>query len=476
MVRTRFAPSPTGHLHVGGARTALFNWMFTRKEGGRFVLRIEDTDVQRSSREYEWSIMEGLRWLGLNWDEGPDVGGDFGPYRQSERKERGIYEEYAKALVEMKRAVYVVYGKEDRERELFETDEFPHEYAQKGHDITVRFKAPRGLKIEFFDYLKGDMEFRSDDVGDFIIVKSNGYPTYNFAVVVDDHLMGITHVFRGEDHLSNTPKQIMVYDAFGWEKPRFMHIPLILGSDRSPLSKRHGATSVDHFREEGYLPEGLLNYLALLGWKVEEGREIFTIEERLASFDPRDISNKSVIFDYQKLEWVNGKHMRMMEVGDLYERFKEYLEYVGMVELVNVMEKDRVYSLEVLGICREKVNTMKQLVDFVLPFLSDEYEYEEDYLRGYLAKEFSLPVLEKAIELFSKNDDWTVEGCERVVRDLAGLGLASKKKTFQTVRGAVTGRLITPGLFETLSVLGKDRVLKRLERTLEIARKRLGDG
>ena len=471
MVRTRFAPSPTGHLHVGGARTALFNWLFTRKEGGSFVLRMEDTDVERSSKAFEKSIMDSLSWLGLKWDEGPDVGGSFGPYRQSERKERGIYDEHVKRLVEMKRAVYVVYDKEDREKEIFESFEDPVDYRQKGHDVTVRFKMPKGVKIRFRDLLKGDMEFLSDDLGDFIIMKSNGFPTYNFAVVVDDHLMNITHVFRGEDHLSNTPKQLMIYEAFGWEPPTFMHIPLILGKDRSPLSKRHGATAVDHFRSEGYLPEGLLNYLALLGWRVEEGSEIFDVFRRAETFDIYDISNKSVVFDYEKLEWVNGKHLREMEIERVCYHFRSFLEYVGMGELLQHLDKDKLYAMQVLDVCREKVNTLKQLLDISLPFFIEDYEYEERYVQEYLRKEFSVKVLEAALDLFSKNEDWSVEGCEKVMRDLAGMKIASKKKTFQTVRGAILGKLVTPGLFISLSVLGRERVLGRLSRTLDLARK-----
>ncbi len=470
MVRTRFAPSPTGYLHVGGARTALFNWLFTRKEGGKFILRIEDTDLERSTKEYEKLIMDALRWLGLEWDEGPDIGGEKGPYRQSERKKQGIYDEYARKLIEMKRAVYVVYDKQDSSKELFESLEYPEEYAQKGHDITVKFKMPKGERIVFHDLLKGQMSFMSDDLGDFIIMKSNGFPTYNFAVVVDDHLMEITHIFRGEDHLSNTPKQISIYKAFGWEVPQFMHIPLILGKDRSPLSKRHGATSVDHFRTEGYLPDGLLNYLALLGWKVEEGKEIFRISERIESFSLSDISNKSVIFDYEKLEWVNGKHLRSMEIERLCFEFRRYLDFIGMIELTELLDRDKLYTMEVLDICREKVNTMKQLLDISLPFFNDEYEYEEKYIEGYLKKDFAIPLLQEAIDMFDKNEDWTVEGCERVMRELASKNIASKKKTFQLIRGAILGKLVTPGLFISLSVLGKGRVLRRLSKTMDLAK------
>ncbi len=470
MVRTRFAPSPTGYLHVGGARTALFNWLFTRKERGKFILRMEDTDTERSTKESEHLIMEALRWLGLLWDEGPDIGGKHSPYRQSERKEAGIYDKYAKMLIEDKKAVYVVYDKEDRKKELFETFDYPEEYVQKGHDVTVKFKVPAGKTIRFHDLLKGDMEFRSEDIEDFIIVKSNGFPTYNFAVVVDDHLMEITHVFRGEDHLSNTPKQLLIYEALGWQPPEFMHIPLIFGSDRTPLSKRHGATSVDHFRSEGYLASGLLNYLALLGWKVEEGKEIFDIRDRLESFDIKDISNKNVVFDYEKLEWVNGKHLRAMEIERVCVEFRNYLDYLNMIELIELIEKDKVYSMEVLNICREKVNTMKQLLDISTPFFVDSYEYEERYIEDYLKKNFAIPILEEAIKMAKENEDWTVEGCEKFVRDLAAKKIASKKKTFQLIRGAVLGKLVTPGLFISLSVLGKGKTVARLQRTLELAR------
>ncbi|MCD6551194.1 glutamate--tRNA ligase [Thermotoga sp.] len=459
MVRVRFAPSPTGYLHVGGARTALFNWMFARKEGGKFILRIEDTDLERSSREFEKQILDSLKWCGLDWDEGPDVGGDHGPYRQSERLE--IYRNHAEKLVEEKRAYYVVYDRENPSEELFSTFEYPEEYARRGHPITVKFKVLPG-KTTFEDFLKGKMEFDNSTIEDFIIVKSNGFPTYNFAVVVDDHLMEISHVFRGEDHLSNTPKQLMIYEAFGWKPPVFMHIPLILGPDRAPLSKRHGATSVEHFRKEGILGRALMNYLALLGWRVE-GDEIFTIEEKLGSFDPRNISNKGVIFDYQKLEWVNGKHMRMMDLEDLKREFLEWARYVDK-EIPDVEEE---YFIAVLRICREKVNTLVQLYDIVYPFLNENYEYEKDCVEKFLKKEEAEQVLNVVKSEFEKLNDWNMENIEKILREVAGKGIASKKVVFQTVRGAVTGKLVTPGLFETIEVLGKERTLKRLERTIQ---------
>lgn len=458
MVRVRFAPSPTGYLHVGGARTALFNWMFARKEKGRFILRIEDTDLERSSREYEKSIMESLRWCGMDWDEGPDVGGDHGPYRQSERLE--IYKKYAHELVKAGRAFYVVHDLEDRKKELFLASDYPEEYVRKGHDVTVKFKVLPG-KTRFHDILKGDVEFDNETIGDFIILKSNGYPTYNFAVVVDDHLMEITHVFRGEDHLSNTPKQLMLYEAFGWEPPVFMHIPLILGWDRTPLSKRHGATSVEHFRREGILSRALMNYLAILGWRVE-GDEIFTIEERLQTFRPEDISNKGVIFDYQKLEWMNGKHMRRMSVQELAEEFSRWALYVGK-ELPNV---EREYLERVLAICREKVNTLLQLYDQVYPFLFEEFSYEEEYIEKYLKRDFAERVLREASSRLRSLNVWTTNEIGNLLRKMAEDGIAAKNDVFQIVRGAVLGKLVTPGLFESLEVLGRDRTLKRLDRAL----------
>lgn len=460
-VRLRFAPSPTGYLHVGGARTALFNWLYARKMRGKFIIRIEDTDLQRSTMEYERAILEALKWCGLDWDEGPDVGGPFGPYRQSERTRAGIYAEYARKLVEKGSAYYTVYDKIDRKKELFRTFEFPRSYVEEGHDVTVSFKVPEG-KTRFYDLLKGELEFDNSTIEDFVMIKSDGFPTYNFAVVIDDHLMNITHVFRGEDHVSNTPKQIMLYRALGWDTPQFMHIPLILGFDRTPLSKRHGATSVEHFRSIGILSRGLMNYLALLGWSVGE-EEIFNVKERIDQFDPSTISNKGVIFDPSKLEWVNGKHMRMMSVDELFKEFEDWINFTGKKKL----PMDRDYVLRVIEVCREKVNTLAQLYEFSYPFFFDDFEYEDQFVSDYLMNPYAEDILKKAVEMFEKLDDWSVNGTEKVCRELAQTGVASKNKVFQTIRGAVTGRLVTPGLFETLSILGKKKTIERLTKALD---------
>jgi len=471
MVRCRFAPSPTGNLHVGGVRTALFNWLFAKNQSGNFVLRIEDTDTERSEKKFEDQIFASMKWCGLDWSEGPDIGGPYGPYRQSERVELGIYDRFARELVEKGAAYYAVYHRDDPENVLRTSNERPTDLSAD-ETCTIKFKIPAGV-TEFFDLSKGDMSFENENFGDFVIVKSNGFPTYNFAVVVYDHLMEITHVFRGEDHLTNTPRQIMMYSALGWEHPVFMHIPLILGSDRAPLSKRHGHTSVDHFRSEGYLSVGLMNYLALLGWTVDQ--EIFDYHEKVKDFVPSDISNKGVVFDYEKLEWINGKHMRLMEPERLLAEFGLWLKYTGRFDYYASVESEPFYALEVISMCREKINTIEQLYDFSIPFFSEEIDYQEEYVVKYLENGWSKDLIAAAIRRFEGADDWSVEGVERVIRDIAEEKITSKKNTFQLLRGGVTGRLVTPGLFETISILGRDRVLDRLENLLELVEYEEGD-
>ncbi|MDK2886700.1 MAG: nondiscriminating glutamyl-tRNA synthetase [Thermosipho sp. (in: thermotogales)] len=456
MVRLRFAPSPTGYLHVGGARTALFNWLYAKKNNGKFLIRIEDTDTERSSKDFEEIILNSLKWLGLLWDEGPDVGGDFGPYRQSERLE--IYRKYAEKLVSEKKAYYAIYNNNNEEIE--KSFEKPSNFKNKDYSFVIKFIVPKEGKTYFDDLLKGKMEFENKLFDDFIIIKSNGYPTYNFAVVVDDHLMKITHVFRGEDHLSNTPKQILIYDAFKWESPIFMHIPLILGEDKTPLSKRHGGTSVTYFQENGFLKDALLNYLAILGWSVE--KEVFNVFDEIKKFDPSKISNKSVVFDYKKLEWINGQHLRTSPIEKIE---KEFLEYLKLVKL-KIANVNRAYFQEVITICREKVNTLKQLYDISYPFFFDDFIYEEDYIKKFLLKPEAETILKTAIEKLNKINNFTLEEIEKNLRLIAEELNLGTKKVFQTIRGAVFGKLVTPGLFESIKVLGKQKTIERLNKTL----------
>jgi len=449
-VRVRFAPSPTGYLHVGGARTALFNWLYARKNGGKFILRIEDTDTERSTRESEEMIMRDLKWLGLTWDEGPDIGGDFGPYRQSERLD--LYREFAEKLIENGNAYFAVYDKDDPKKVLYTSVQRPSD----GTTYTIVFKVPKNKIISYDDMLKGTIEFSTEYMEDFIIFKSNGFPVYNYAVVIDDHTMNITHVLRGEDHISNTPKQILIYEALGWQPPEFMHIPLILGADKTPLSKRHGATAVEHFRREGYLAKALVNYLAILGWSVDE--EIFDYVEKVNSFSPEQISNKNVVFDYQKLEWVNGKHMKMLSSEEMYEKFLDWQRFTG---------NDKKVPENVFEICKEKVNTLKQLYEFALPFIEEEYEYSDDYVEKFLKKPEARDIIQSALQEFSALDEYTIESVEATLRKIASTLQIGTNKVFQTIRGALLGKLVTPGLFESIVVLGKEETKRRLLRTLQ---------
>lgn len=424
-VRVRFAPSPTGYLHVGGARTALFDWLFARKVNGKFVLRIEDTDVERSTKESEISIIEDLKWCNLNWDEGPDIGGPYGPYRQTERIQMKIYDPYAHKLIDLGKAYYALYSQNDQKEivEKFSSHEKALEYRSEGKSVTVNFKIPEG-KTLFHDIAKGEMEFDNSTFDDIVIVKSNGYPTYNFAVVVDDHLMKITHVVRGEDHLTNTPKQIMMYRALGWELPEFMHIPLILGPDRTPLSKRHGATSVNYFRSYGIINVAFMNYLALLGWNVNE--EVFNPFEKVESFDLDSLSNKPAVFDYTKVEWINGQHIRTMPIEEVIKEFKGWALAEDEEALKWFDNSD--YSKSVFEICRQKVNTLKVLDEFAKPFFRD-LPISKEALEVLKRKDLE-EILSKVHEMIDGIEDWSVEKIEQSLRTTSIEGL-TKKELFQ---------------------------------------------
>lgn len=333
-MRVRFAPSPTGRLHVGNARTALFNWLLARGQGGTFVLRIEDTDAERSTRASEDGILEDLRWLGLTWDEGPDAGGHAGPYRQSERP--ALYAAHAQALIEAGHAYWCFCSAAqlEQERAAALAAGAPPKYSGRcrglsrdaaearraaGEPAAIRFAVPQGREVVFDDQVRGAVNFDTGVIGDFVIVRSDGGPAYNFAVVVDDALMAITHVIRGEDHISNTPRQLLIYEALGFAPPAFAHLSLVLGPDHAPLSKRHGATSVHEFRARGYLPEALVNYLALLGWSPGDGEELMTMDEMARRFDIARVSHSAAVFDTDKLAWMNRHYMKVCEPGRLVD-------------------------------------------------------------------------------------------------------------------------------------------------------------
>ena len=372
-MRVRFAPSPTGQLHVGNARTALFNWMLARGRG-TFVLRIEDTDRERSTAASERSILEDVRWMGLDWSEGVDAGGDYGPYRQSERLH--VYRAHAVELLSTGRAYrcFCSAAQLESDRHAAMAEGRPPKYVGRCRDIgrqearrrvevgesaVIRFRVPDAREVVFSDLVRGDVRFSTDVIGDPVLVRSDGTPAYNFAVVVDDALMGITHVVRGEDHISNTPRQLLLYEAFGWPPPAFAHVSLVMGPDHSPLSKRHGATSVAEFRAKGYLPEALTNYLALVGWSPGEGQELLPMDELAARFRVEDVGHSAGVFDEEKLAWVNRHYLKLAAPDRLVTLAAPYLVREGW--LTELSEGDHAFLLDVVPMAASSVDRLDQI-------------------------------------------------------------------------------------------------------------------
>ena len=435
--RVRFAPSPTGALHIGGGHTALFNWLWARHTGGKFILRIEDTDRERSTQEYEDTIMSGMEWLGLDWDEGPNCGGDYGPYRQSQRLD--LYRENAERLV--------AEGK-----------------AYKDGDAII-FKVLYGVELSFDDIVYGRIETLSDglkdrdsgDLKDIVMIKSDGMPTYNYAAVVDDHFMRITHVIRGEDHISNTPKQLLIYKAFGWEPPSFAHLPMILGKDKKKLSKRHGATSVYEFRDMGYMPDSVFNFLAILGWSPGEDKEIFDRQEAADLFELSRVTRKPAVFDPDKLNYINQEHLKRLEP----------LTRLGLVrpfwkEMDLPVEKHAdAYLAEALTLMGGRGRTAKELAEFSDYYLSFEpvkerYKAEgiSDDLRSGLKSFFAALLAEP---------EWKAEKLEERARLWVEEQGVKMKDYAMTLRYVLTGMKVSPGIFEVAVLLGRDEVRRRLE-------------
>jgi nondiscriminating glutamyl-tRNA synthetase len=387
-MRVRFAPSPTGHLHVGNVRTALFNWLLARGHEGTFILRIEDTDVDRSTMESDATILEDLRWLGLGWDEGPEVGGPVGPYRSSERL--GKYQSRARVLLEEGRAYYCFCSPEQLEAERKEAlaNNLPPKYSgrcahidpaeakrrkQAGEPAAVRFRTPQDREIVFTDLVRGDIRFHTDVIGDQVLLRSDGNPAYNFAVVVDDGLMGVTHVVRGEDHISNTPRQLLIYEALGFTPPAFGHVAMVLGPDHTKLSKRHGAVSVDEFRAKGYLPEALLNYLALLSWSPGENQEVVTLAEMAKRFSLSDVGHSASVFDEEKLAWVNRHYLKDTEPERLVRLSMPYLERAGYIT-GRLKPEGFAYLLSLVPVFNTSVDRLEQ----VPPRLRQLFEFSAE--------------------------------------------------------------------------------------------------
>ncbi|MGC8891282.1 MAG: glutamate--tRNA ligase [Candidatus Saccharicenans sp.] len=453
-IRVRFAPSPTGYIHVGNARTALFNWLFARQKGGAFVLRVEDTDIERSTQEYERNLIQDLRWLGIDWDEGPDVGGPFGPYRQSERLE--LYHKYAKQLLEEGKAYYCFCSPEELEKErqaaLSEgrmpvysgkCRNIPPEEAERrrasGEPAAIRLKVPEEGLVEFDDLVRGRVEFDLKVIGDPIIVRSNGMPAYNYAVVIDDALMNITHVIRGEDHVSNTPRQILLYKAFGWKIPVFAHLSMVMGKDNTRLSKRHGATSLDQFRQEGVLAEALSNYLAFLGWSPPEGHEVLQLKELIKLFDLGRVSRSAAIFDYEKLYWLNRQHIKILQPEKKLELALPYLQQAGLIpanpsaEQLDWVKK----AVEVLIEGVDKFSELPQKFTLIFDFGPEKLDQEA---REIISTEKARKVLSVFIQKTLNLEEFNYEIFAQITGEIKKETGIKGKDLYHPIRVALTAR------------------------------------
>jgi len=426
-VKVRFAPSPTGYLHIGGARTALFNWLFARHNKGIFLLRIEDTDQQRSTEEATQAILDSMKWLGLDWDEGP--------YFQSRRL--SIYKQHAEKLVALGKAFY-------------DTDE-------EGRKA-IRFKMQDGA-TEINDLVHGTITFDASLIEDFVILKADGFPTYNFACVVDDAEMEITHIIRGDDHISNTPKQIALYNAFGFKMPEFAHIPMILGEDGSRLSKRHGATSVTEYRDKGYLPHALVNFLALLGWSPGNDQEIISIQEMIEKFTLKRVNKTSAQFNNTKLDWMNGQYIKNTPIEHLTTEVKVFFEKAG-IDLTKISAE---WLSSLVTLYHERFKTFQDLLNQTTFFFTDTIEYDPAAVDKFLKKEGIGELLKEvhsAISLIENFDKKHLEDSLRALTTRVGVGFS---KLAQPMRVAITGKSVSAGIFETMELLGKERTLNRLD-------------
>jgi len=475
-VRVRFAPSPTGTLHIGGARTALFNWLFAKHHGGRFVLRLEDTDMTRSTSESAQGILEGLQWLGIDWDEGPNIGGDFGPYRQSDRLT--IYQEYVKKLLDNGQAYYCFCTPEElqaeRERARQEKRDYLYEGQCRnlsraevperlaaGQRAVIRFKTPTGDQTTVHDLIRGEVSFNNQLLDDFIIVKSDGWPTYNFAVVVDDASMKITHVIRAEEHLSNTPKQLLIYNALGITPPEFAHVSMILAPDRSKLSKRHGATSVQEFRDDGYLPEALLNYLALLGWSSGEDVDFWQPKDIIARFSLDDISRSPAVYDIEKLTWMNGHYLSQADSGRLAGLLTEEAARRGWLNSDN-----NDYFIKVVDLLKTRAKKLLDILDEGNYFFEDEFSYDDKGFNKYFKGDNTIRHLNTVLRIIQNLPVFMADTLEEHFRNMATeLGIKAGELIHPT-RLALSGKTNTPGLFEVMEILGRERCIKRLERAI----------
>lgn len=492
-VRTRFAPSPTGLLHMGGARTALFNFLFTRANGGKFILRVEDTDFGRSKPEYEKDLLESLKWLGLNWDEGVEIGGPYASYRQSERLE--LYDGYIKKLLSSNDAFYCFHSKEflDKEyEEQIKTKKNPAHVCEfrklpisdavrrlnkampdgRQERGIIRFKTPPDFEISFTDLIRGEISFNSDTLGgDFSLAKAEMHekftPLYNLAVVIDDYEMKISHVIRGEEHISNTPKQILIQKSLNLLTPKYAHLPLILAPDKSKLSKRHDAASVTEYREMGYLPETLVNFLALLGWNPDTDREIFGLNELIKKFDLSKIQKSGAVFNAVKLDWLNSHYIKNMAVGELTKRIIHFLEQENLIEKENY---DFEYIKKVVTLEQPRLKTLSEIGEKASYFFkTPEYQSELLVWRNMLFKDISVSLSVSYKTIFGVSEvDFYRENLEKILlKEAERAKNKDRGRLLWPLRAALTGLEKSPGPFEIMEILGKKRTLERIETALK---------
>ncbi len=477
-VRVRFAPSPTGHLHIGGARTALFNWLYARQSGGRLILRIEDTDLDRSSSEMADRILEGMEWLGTLWDEGP--------YYQSQRLD--LYQSVTKKLLEEGKAYRCFCSLDELEQkkqatveagETWRYDGTCRELSQpeidsrldQGDSHVVRFKVPTLDRIKFRDLVFRTIKVRGDHVDDFVLLRSDGMPTYHLSVVADDSDMGITHVIRGQDHLLNTAKHILLHQALGNEAPAFAHLPLILGPDRKRLSKRHGASSLLEFRDQGFVPEALRNYLALLGWSPGNNQEVLGSEELIQRFSLERINKANAVFDPKKLQWMNGQYMRSLAVEELEPRVRHFL--VGEQVWDPAWEStSRDWFVQLLKLLQSRAQRLTDFSELGKPFLSDQVEYEAEAVEKHLsptdpeARTLLHRALKDLQEAYAQATPFDLETTEQVLRSLTEQHQIATGAFIGAVRVALTGRAASPGIFEVIDILGQKKTVERLQQAL----------
>ncbi|NLB88723.1 MAG: glutamate--tRNA ligase [Syntrophomonadaceae bacterium] len=479
-IKVRFAPSPTGPLHIGGARSALFNYLVALNSGGEMVLRIEDTDLERSRREYEEEIIDSLRWLGIDWTEGVDIGGENGPYRQTERLD--IYSKYVETLMDMDMAYECFCTEEELEaerQELLAKGEMvrylgkcrhltPEERQAKkdaGIKPATRFKVPDNKVLVVNDLVRGQVTFETSNMGDFIIVKSDGIPTYNYAVVIDDVMMGITHVIRAEEHLSNTPRQLLIYDALNFKRPEFAHISLILGSDKQKMSKRHGATSIIQYREMGYLPDALFNFLALLGWSPEGEEEIISKQEIIDQFSLKRVAKSPAVFDMDKLNWINQQYIKKLTLDELKNLVIPYMEKSAYADQIKELDDTK---LSLLVAATRDYLVCLQDINVHIEVLFKDITYEEKAL-----EELKQPETAHVLQTFIDNCPDFKEPEEakaylkQVVKDLK----LKPKNVFMPVRCALTGQVHGPDLPMMITFWGKDEVIRRIQHSLAAVNK-----